>query len=59
MTKGKCEDCIYYTHDRFCNRYPPTMAVTTNEEGEIIPVIGFPDVDPEDWCGEFKVDKLN
>lgn len=55
---NKCEDCIFYS-DEFCHRYPPTIMTMMDSDDQVHPAIGFPNVAPDDWCGEFKADTLN
>jgi hypothetical protein len=57
----KCKNCIYFDSrlpdtigESFCRRYPPAMIdiMCTGQKDLIIH--GYPDVEPDDWCGEFK-----
>lgn len=46
----KCENCAHYKQESAtCHRYPPVSVLM--EEG---PYWAFPEVDPEDHCGEFQ-----
>jgi hypothetical protein len=45
----KCANCGHYQEEAGqCRRYPPVHMLT--DEGGFWE---FPDVDPDDWCGEF------
>jgi len=51
----KCEKCIYFDGE-VCHRYPPTIMVMMDSKDEPQPAIGLPNVEPDDWCGEFKAE---
>lgn len=45
----KCANCAHYEAEAgLCHRNPPVSMLT--EEGVFW---GFPECDPDDWCGEF------
>lgn len=45
----KCANCAHYQAETAtCHRNPPVPMLT--EEGVFW---GFPEADPDDWCGEF------
>ena len=51
---GRCEDCkFFYECEHECRRQPPR--VLSNDIGES----RFPEVDLDDWCGEFKPNLIN
>jgi len=51
-----CGECIYFV-DFFCRRYPPTITVVHDPDDGFTPCVGFPTVEKDEWCGEFKSDK--
>jgi hypothetical protein len=51
----KCEKCIYFDDD-VCKRYPPAISAAMDSSDELIPFLGYPSVEPDDWCGEFKAE---
>lgn len=47
-----CWNCLYFEDDAGrCRRYAPRPILTDN----IVNETAWPDVEPRDWCGEFKV----
>jgi hypothetical protein len=57
MIKGTCSACVFYGSMNQCRRYPPRVEVAqVHAEGyrswDRITV--FPDVTPNDWCGEYE-----
>jgi len=52
MIGMSCEKCIYFESD-LCHRYPPTVLLVIDSKDELVPSIGFPHVEEDDWCGEF------
>lgn len=42
-----CANCEYFTPNQ-CNRFPPNIKIHSD------PLYKHPQVDPNDWCGEFK-----
>lgn len=56
-----CRDCRYFDPDKapgsdrgFCRRRAPIYALTSTLNGEPMPWTCWPEVNGEDWCGEFK-----
>lgn len=52
----RCKDCKFFNGEDECRRRPPTLVA---HEKDV--VTGFysafwfwPEVSPDDWCGEFK-----
>lgn len=60
MTRALCKDCAYFELDGYvkpngrCKRYPPVVLV---DDHAIFSV--WPEVDAEDYCGEFVKDEKN
>jgi hypothetical protein len=53
-----CKTCKYYEHE-VCKRYPPQCATAVPQRHQItqqvVPmmIVGFPQVNEDDWCGEW------
>jgi hypothetical protein len=48
----KCATCLYFEpKDKLCVRYPPTALFNGAHGGTMA---RFPEVKPEEWCGEWK-----
>ena len=61
--KGDCKTCKYYCDDKKeCRRLPPIrlprkFSATATEANRIRDeelLFGWPKVEPNDWCGEYK-----
>lgn len=64
IAEQKCENCLFYRGD--CRRFPPQLISTDvssdyyMEDGHKVwetdrePYFAFPDVDKDDWCGEWR-----
>jgi hypothetical protein len=50
MDKPFCETCVYYAH-ACCHRNPPTLIPAPEESASTFWSV-WPEVDPDDWCGE-------
>lgn len=52
----KCSECKFVDTNTyrflkfFCRRYPPVLIIDSDDEYRY----GYPYVDRNDWCGEFK-----
>jgi hypothetical protein len=50
-----CGQCKFFRTDGFCLRYPPTVvALPDHETDSLEPWSVFPEVTPDEFCGEFK-----
>ena len=49
----KCENCAFYEENK-CRRYPPHAVSESYAEDYLSSVFFFPDVEEDDWCGEFR-----
>lgn len=63
MSNEKCINCVFYD-DSVCRRFPPKVNCYEYEvfeygknERKIGFVSEFPEVNKENWCGEFKEKK--
>ncbi len=50
----RCADCVYVSPESRCRRYPPVIVpeylVVEHGKGSMYPV-----VEPEGWCGEWRL----
>ena len=61
MMDRKCEACEFcelldqkvYKGFAICRRFPPSW-YAHGEAGEVDSGVSFPEVESDDWCGEFK-----
>jgi hypothetical protein len=59
MNEAHCKHCRYFLLTReeqntgICRRYAPKPIFLHQSKRDIPAVTRWPDVGPEDWCGEF------
>lgn len=57
VKEENCNSCRFYWGPPvgigagICRRHPPVKVLEDNDR---IPEWGFPTIEPENWCGEFK-----
>ena len=52
-----CETCRYFSvraGNGICRRRPPRVFVFQSERGDHLPVTEWPQVLPDEWCGEIE-----
>jgi hypothetical protein len=55
MSKNqRCENCVYWKDELYCQRYPPVIVKLAGEGTSL-----FPETFPEWWCGEHKPKKAS
>lgn len=52
----QCDNCKYF-HSGKCRRYPPQVFLV-GETGNTKPMQYFPEVNHDEYCGEFKYKSL-
>jgi len=52
-----CETCRYFSvreGNGICRRHPPQVFVFQSARGDHLPVTEWPQVLPDEWCGEIE-----
>ena len=61
MSNGQrqCSNCEFYdSKHRNCRYNPPVYLVVVIENKKLEKEIGWPYVNPDDWCGRFEAKKI-
>lgn len=53
-----CKFALAQEDATVCRRYPPTRVIFQRRMAQAPVSVGRPEVQPADWCGEFKAEGL-